>query len=81
MTSYHMLCPITTFPTKLLHILQVCTLNYKDKFLQKSGKQKMFKFLRGVFQGDPFSGIIFLIAFNPIVQYIKKNMKKHMDIH
>ena len=36
-----------------------------------------FKFLRGVFQGDPLSGIIFLIVFNPIIEYIKKHTETH----
>ena len=27
----------------------------------------------GVFQGDPYSGVIFLIIFNPIIEYIKKH--------
>ena len=31
-----------------------------------------FKFNRGAFQGDPFSGAIFLVTFNPIINYIKK---------
>ena len=32
---------------------------------------EMFKFLRGTFQGDPYSCAIFLIVFNPLIQYIK----------
>ena len=30
-----------------------------------------FPFRRGVFQGDPLSPIIFLIVFNPIIEYLK----------
>ena len=30
-----------------------------------------FKFRRGVFQGDPWSPILFLLAFNPIIQDLK----------
>ena len=32
-----------------------------------------FQFNKGAFQGDPFSGAIFLVSFNPIIQYIKKH--------
>ena len=30
-----------------------------------------FKFSKGIFQGDPLSGTIFLIVFNPLIEYIK----------
>ena len=36
-----------------------------------------FQFSKGVFQGDPFSGVIFLIVFNPIIEYIKKHKENH----
>ena len=28
--------------------------------------------MRGTFQGDPFSGTIFLITFKPLIEYIKR---------
>jgi hypothetical protein len=37
----------------------------------------VFKFLKGAFQGDPFSGTIFLIAFNPLIEYISKYKETH----
>ena len=33
---------------------------------------ELFLFLKGAFQGDPSSGIIFLIGFNPLIEYIKQ---------
>ena len=33
---------------------------------------KDFKFMKGIFQGDPYSGTIFLIVFNPLIDHIKK---------
>ena len=30
-----------------------------------------FRFRRGVFQGEPYSPIIFLISFNLLIQYLK----------
>ena len=35
-----------------------------------------FEFKRGVFQGDPYSCAIFLVVFNPIIQYIKQQKEK-----
>ena len=37
----------------------------------------VFKFLQGAFQGDPYSGIIFLIFFNPLIEYIKTFKETH----
>ena len=34
-------------------------------------RSEPFAFKRGVFQGDPLSGTIFLIVFNPLIEYIK----------
>ena len=34
-------------------------------------------FLKGVFQGNPYSGVIFLIIFNPIIEYLKKHKESH----
>ena len=39
----------------------------------KNWTSETFKVKKGAFQGDPYSGIIFLVAFNPIIQYIKKH--------
>ena len=68
----------------ILHVLQHYHLprtiiKYIEDFYKKlEGKVKtqdweteIFKFLRGTFQGDPFSGTIFLITFNPLIEYIK----------
>ena len=37
----------------------------------QSWNSDAFSFRRGVFQGDPWSPILFLAVFNPIVQYLK----------
>ena len=36
----------------------------------------VLQFKRGVFQGDPYSCVIFLVVFNPIIQYIKQQKEK-----
>ena len=56
---------IITYITSLYTKLQV-TVETKE------WKSETFKFKRGAFQGDPFSGAIFLVTFNPIIQFIKK---------
>ena len=33
--------------------------------------------MKGVFQGNPYSGVIFLIIFNPLIEYIKKHKETH----
>ena len=38
----------------------------------KDWETEVFEFLKGVFQGDPYSGTIFIIVFNPLIEYIKK---------
>ena len=39
-------------------------------------KRDIFRFLKGVFQGDPFSGVILLIVFISIIEYIKQHKEK-----
>ena len=49
----------------------------EGKVVTRDWESELFKFLKGVFQGDPFSGIIFLIIFNPLIEYIKHHSKTH----
>ena len=70
MSHYHIPKIIITYITSLYSKLQ-------GQVFTKEWQTELFQFLRGVFQGDPFSGIIFLIVFNPIVQYIKKQQETH----
>jgi hypothetical protein len=37
----------------------------------------LFKFLKGIFLGDPYRGIIYLVVFNPIIQFIKQHQETH----
>ena len=45
----------------------------KGRVKTKDWETNTFEFLKGVFQGDPYSGTIFLIVFNPLIEYIKKH--------
>ena len=37
-------------------------------------KSEEFSFKRGVFQGDPLSPIIFLLAFNPVLKSLQEEL-------
>lgn len=36
-----------------------------------------FSFKKGTFQGDPFSPVLFILVFNPIIQYLKQYEDTH----
>ncbi len=40
-------------------------------------KSEPFRFKKGTFQGDPLSPILFILVFNPIVQYLKQFETSH----
>ena len=42
-------------------------------------KSEPFSFKRGVVQGDPLSPIIFLLAFNPVIESLQA--EKHLGFH
>ena len=65
MSYYHLPKSIIAYITSLYSKL-------RGKVSTKSWETDLFNFLKGVFQGDPYSGVIFLIIFNPIKEYIKK---------
>ena len=44
----------------------------KGRVKNKDWESDIIEFLRGAIQGDPYSGVIFLIAFNPPIEHIKK---------
>ena len=49
----------------------------EGKVITRDWESELFKFLKGVLKGDSFSGIIFLIIFNPLIEYIKHHSKTH----
>ena len=70
MKYYHIPETIITYITNLYTKL-------KGTVETESWTSETFKFKKGAFQGDPYSGIIFLVTFNPIIHYIKKHNDKH----
>ena len=70
LSYYHIPKQIITYITSLYTKLNGRV--YTEEWISET-----FKFLKGVFQGDPLSGIIFLIVFNPIIEHIKKHIETH----
>ena len=70
LSYYHIPHQIITYITSLYSKL-------KGKIFTNKWETEFFRFLKGVFQGDPYSGVIFLIIFNPIIEYLKKHKESH----
>ena len=70
MDYYHLPKQIITYITDLYSKL-------KGRVETHNWKTEIFNFLKGVFQGDPFSGVIFLVVFNPLLEYIKQHKETH----
>ena len=75
----HMLIPYVLqhyhLPTRIINYIKHMYTQLKGRIKTKDWETEIFSFLRGTFQGDPFSGTIFLITFNPLIEYIKKSLK------
>ena len=77
----HMLIPIVmayySLPTQIINYITNIYKKLKGKVVTPNWESEIFSFLKGVFQGDCFSGVIFLIVFNPIIEYIKHMKETH----
>ena len=49
----------------------------KGKVKTKNLETEIFEFKKGIFQGDNYSPIIFLVIFNPLIDYIKQFKDTH----
>ena len=73
----HMLIPIVLKHYNLPEIITKYITDIYSKLLGRVGwETEVFEFLKVVFQGDPYSGTIFLIVFNPLIEYIKESKDK-----
>ena len=63
------------FPPEIINYVNTFYSNLKAKVQTKQFSSEVFSFKRGVFQGDPLSPIIFLIVFNPIIQFLQENSR------
>ena len=76
----HLLIPFVmkyyNIPTKITSYISNLYSKLTGKVVCQDWESELFQFLKGVFQGDPFSGVIFLIGFNPLLEYIKTRKEK-----
>ena len=76
----HVLIPFVMkhyyIPTQITKYIESLYSKLRGKVVSQDWESDFFRFLKGVFQGDPLSGVIFLIVFNPIVEYIKSQKEK-----
>ena len=63
-------------PPDIINYINNIYSKLQGRVVTKDWESEVFKFKRGVFQGDPYSSTIFLIVFNPLIQYIKLNKDK-----
>ena len=76
----HMLIPFVmkhyNIPTQITRYISNLYSKLRGKVTCQDWESVVFCFLKGVFQGDPLSGVIFLVVFNPIIEYIKSLKQK-----
>ena len=58
-------------PPNILSYFSSCYSNCQAVVDTPNWRSNPFKFCRGVFQGDPVSPVIFLMAFNPVLLHLK----------
>jgi len=63
------------FPQEIINYIDTLYSNLKGKVVTPNWSSEVFEFKRGVFQGDPLSPLIFLLSFNPILDYLKSEEK------
>ena len=63
------------FPPEIILYIHNFYSNLQATVHTRSFKTQNFSFKRGVFQGDPLSPIIFLVVFNPIIEFLEENSK------
>ena len=80
----HMLIPFVmkhyNIPTQVIKYISNLYSKLRGNVTCQDWESDLFRFLKGAFQGDPFSGVIFLIVFNPIIAYIKSQKDKGYDL-
>ena len=70
----------THFPPNIIQYVRNQYENTQSVTVTNSFKTEPFSFKRGVFQGDPLSPIIFLLAFNPVIESLQAQKQFGFEI-
>ena len=77
----HSLIPIClehyNIPAKEINYIVNLYSKLQGKVKTGNWETEIFQFKKGIFQGDNYSPIIFLVVFNPILDYIKTFKETH----
>ena len=68
---------VWTFNLSFVFIIVNLYRKLQGKVKTKNWETEIFKFKKGIFQGDKYSPIIFLVVFNPLLDHIKKFKETH----
>ena len=69
------------FPQQIQDYMKRHYENTKSIVSTPSFQSEVFSFKRGVMQGCPYSPIIFLLAFNPIIQFLTSKINFGYNLH
>ena len=59
-------------PPRIISYIQDIYAKLQGRVVTKDWESDYFTFMKGIFKGDPYSGTIFLIVFNPLIEHTKK---------
>ena len=75
-TSSQYSWPTTNVPQNIIDYIMDLYSKLEGKVVTPDWETDVFEFRKGVFQGDPYLCVIFLVVFNPIIQYINQKSEK-----
>ena len=68
------------FPAVIQFYINNLYTNQSSRVFTKTFSTAVFPFKKGVFQGDPLSPIIFLMVFNPVIEYLQSELGSGYDL-
>ena len=64
-------------PEKEWKYIQSLYSQLRGRVVTKEWISEVFKFLKGIYQGDPYSSSIFLMVFQPLIYFIMSFKESH----
>ena len=68
------------FPPEIQYYINTLYSNQRSRVFTKTYNTSEFPFRPGVFQGDPLSPIIFLMVFNPIIEFLQAESRHGFNL-